>query len=61
VWSSLTNKLGPLLLSRTGEQFYTVDTWNDSGMSLLEVMAMPDSIFVQALLRFPNLAIYANA
>jgi len=61
VWSSLTNKLGPLLLSRTGEQFYTVDTWNDSEMSLLEFMAMPDSIFVQALQRFPNLAIYANA
>lgn len=38
-WSALLATLGPKLLSRTGEQFYTVDQWGASGRSLLETMA----------------------
>jgi len=39
--SSLTQTLGPKLLSRTGEQFYSVDKWSPKGRPLLIVMADP--------------------
>ena len=38
-FSTLTHRLGPTLLSRTGEQFYAVDKWSATGRPLLEVMA----------------------
>jgi len=59
--SSLTQYLGPKLLSRTGEQFYGVDKWSARGRTLLEVMADPDRVFYQALCSFEQLRIYANA
>ncbi|KAH9940836.1 DUF676-domain-containing protein [Epithele typhae] len=59
--SSLTNYFGPKLLSRTGEQFYTVDKWSKNGRPLLEVMADPSRIFYQALASFQHVRIYANA
>ncbi|OSX64323.1 hypothetical protein POSPLADRAFT_1065553 [Postia placenta MAD-698-R-SB12] len=59
--SSLTTYLGPKLLSRTGEQFYTVDKWSARGRPLIEVMADPDRVFYQALCLFEHLRIYANA
>lgn len=77
--SSLFSALGPKLLSRTGEQFYSVDKWSPSGRPLLVVMADPgqsvyqnprsrqvnmstvDRVFYQALLKFKNLRIFANA
>ncbi|KIY53362.1 DUF676-domain-containing protein [Fistulina hepatica ATCC 64428] len=55
------SKLGPHLLSRTGEQFYCVDKWSARGRPLLEVMADPDRIFYQALASFTHIRIYANA
>ncbi|KAI5118402.1 hypothetical protein M0805_007536 [Coniferiporia weirii] len=61
VWSSILATLGPRLLSRTGEQFYAVDTWGASGRSLLEVMADQKEIFYQALSLFPHIRIYGNA
>ena len=39
--SKLFHLLGPRLLSRTGEQFYSVDKWSAKGRPLLEVMADP--------------------
>ncbi|PSS31125.1 hypothetical protein PHLCEN_2v2330 [Hermanssonia centrifuga] len=59
--SSLFAYLGPRLLSRTGEQFYTVDEWSPSGRPLLAVMADPDRVFYQALNLFPHIRFYANA
>jgi len=43
---SLFSTLGPKLLSRTGEQFYCVDSWASSGRPLLDVMADPSSLLV---------------
>jgi hypothetical protein len=60
-FSSLTQTLGPKLLSRTGEQFYCVDKWSPKGRPLLVVMADPDHIFHQALAKFKHIRIYANA
>ncbi|KAI0923760.1 hypothetical protein AcV5_009224 [Taiwanofungus camphoratus] len=59
--SSVLTYLGPKLLSRTGEQFWTVDKWSARGRPLLEVMADPERIFYQALCLFSHLRIYANA
>ncbi|KAF8906243.1 putative serine esterase-domain-containing protein [Gymnopilus junonius] len=60
-FSSLTQTLGPKLLSRTGEQFYCVDKWSPRERPLLVVMADPDRIFYQALSKFKHIRIYANA
>ncbi|GBE86549.1 Putative lipase [Sparassis crispa] len=61
VLSSILAYLGPKLLSRTGEQFFTTDKWSAQGRPLLEVMADPDQIFYQALAIFAHVRIYANA
>lgn len=61
IFSSIAFALGPSLLSRTGTQFYGVDTWGESGRCLLEVMADPKAIFYQALSQFPHIRIYGNA
>ncbi|KDR80681.1 hypothetical protein GALMADRAFT_61407 [Galerina marginata CBS 339.88] len=70
-FSSITSKLGPKLLSRTGEQFYCVDKWSPQGRPLLVVMADPgkhcvmtlyrNRVFYQALAAFKHIRIYANA
>jgi len=59
--SKLFARLGPHFLSRTGEHFYGVDTWSDTGRPLLEVMVDKDRVFFQALALFPHVEIYANA
>lgn len=59
--SSVSSALGSKLLSRTGEQFYCVDKWSPKGRPLLVVMADPDRIFYQALAKFKQIRIYANA
>ena len=41
MFSKLANKLGPWLLSRTGEQFFAVDKWSKRGRPLVELMADP--------------------
>ncbi|CAE7229666.1 unnamed protein product [Rhizoctonia solani] len=62
----LMHKLGPKMLSRTGEQFYAVDKekWSPDdkqGRPLLEVMADKNSIFFKALKSFPHVTFYGNA
>ncbi|KAG8788494.1 hypothetical protein FRC12_014495 [Ceratobasidium sp. 428] len=62
----MMHKLGPVMLSRTGRQFYCVDNdiWSPDakeGRPLLEVISDKDSIFFKALSAFPNLTIYGNA
>lgn len=44
IWSRTASVLGPKLLSRTGEQFYSVDKWSAKGRPLLEVMADPGTL-----------------
>ncbi|KAG7086407.1 hypothetical protein E1B28_002362 [Marasmius oreades] len=61
VMSYLGTIVGPRLLSRTGEQFYCVDKWSHTGRPLLEVMADPQRIFYQALAKFQEFRIFANA
>ncbi|KAG8701587.1 hypothetical protein FRC08_004003 [Ceratobasidium sp. 394] len=58
--------LGPMMLSRTGRQFYCVDndSWSPEakeGRPLIEVMSDKDSIFFKALSAFPHMTIYGNA
>ncbi|KAF9269058.1 DUF676-domain-containing protein [Marasmius fiardii PR-910] len=59
--SYMGNVMGPRLLSRTGEQFYCVDKWSNTGRSLLEAMADPQKVFYQALSKFQEIRIFANA
>ncbi|KAH9962565.1 putative serine esterase-domain-containing protein [Russula dissimulans] len=60
-FSRLSSLLGPKLLSRTGEQFYGVEKWSNTGKSLLEVMVDPGRMFFQGLKLFSHIRIYANA
>ncbi|KAF5393582.1 hypothetical protein D9757_000390 [Collybiopsis confluens] len=59
--SSITHKLGPRFLSRTGEQFYCVDKWGKTGRPILDIMSDPSMIFYQALTAFKVVKVYANA
>lgn len=59
--SRLSSIVVPRLFSRTGEQFYGVDRWSNTGKSLLEVMTDPAHVFYQGLKLFPHIRIYANA
>ncbi|KZT55843.1 DUF676-domain-containing protein [Calocera cornea HHB12733] len=60
-YSSLTYTLGPRWLSRTGEQFYAIDSWGSTGRPLLEIMADPEGVFYRGLERFGRRCLYANA
>ncbi|KAF9076635.1 putative serine esterase-domain-containing protein, partial [Rhodocollybia butyracea] len=59
--STVMHKLGPKLLSRTGEQFFCLDKWGTSQRPLLDVMSDPNLVFYQALSQFKHLQVYANA
>jgi len=60
-FSKLAYKWGPTLLSRTGEQFWSTDSWGVTGKPLLLAMADKNQVFYQALALFPNISIYASA
>lgn len=49
-YSRLSFILGPFVLSRTGDQFFGIDSWSTTGLPLLEVMADPGELhsFIQA-------------
>lgn len=38
---TMASKVGPRLLSRSGEQFFHTDSWSNTGRPLLSVMADP--------------------
>lgn len=59
--SSIAFKVGPRMLSVSGEQFFHTDGWSNTGRPLLAVMADPTQIFFKTLSLFPNIAVYANA
>ncbi|KAJ3976455.1 putative serine esterase-domain-containing protein [Lentinula raphanica] len=61
LFSSLAHKLGPRLLSRTGEQFYLQDTNTSSGRPLLDIMSDPELPFYRSLTMFKQVRIFANA
>lgn len=61
ILSSVASKIGPRMLSASGEQFFHTDSWSNTGRPLLAVMADPTQIFFQTLALFPNITIYANA
>ncbi|KAJ4472049.1 DUF676-domain-containing protein [Lentinula aciculospora] len=61
LFSAISHKFGPKLLSRTGEQFYCVDKWGKSERPLIDVMSDPSLVFFQALAQFKYVRIYANA
>ncbi|ORY27798.1 putative serine esterase-domain-containing protein [Naematelia encephala] len=53
--------LGARLLSRSGEQLYVADQYSEQDpRPLLEIMADPSRVFLQALSRFEKINIFAN-
>jgi len=54
------NVLGARILSMSGRQLFTIDSFRDTGRPLLSVLADPDSIFIQALARFKHRSLYCN-
>jgi hypothetical protein len=60
-WGRLSARLGPVLLSKTGQQFFAVDKFAHTGLPLLEVMSDPKGIFMKALCLFAHKTFYANA
>jgi hypothetical protein len=54
------NVLGGRVLSVSGRQLFTIDTFRDTGRPILSVMADPDSIFMKALAQFDTRSLYAN-
>jgi hypothetical protein len=56
----LWNVLGARMLSTSGRQLFTIDSFRDTGRPLLSVLADPDSIFIQALGKFENRSLYTN-
>ncbi|KIO20637.1 hypothetical protein M407DRAFT_220150 [Tulasnella calospora MUT 4182] len=62
--SRMNQRLVPLLLSRTGKQFYAKDNddWGDGkGKPLVEVMSEKDSVFFEGLSQFKHIIFVANA
>ena len=56
----LWNVFGARMLSTSGRQLFTVDSFRDTGRPLLSVLADPDSIFIRALGKFKNRSLYTN-
>lgn len=54
------NGLAPRLLSASGKQLFLIDSFRETGKPLLEVLADPESIFIQALAKFKRRSAYAN-
>ncbi|KAI9890436.1 MAG: hypothetical protein M1814_003920 [Vezdaea aestivalis] len=54
------NVVGARLMSTSGRQMFTVDSFRDTGRPLLSVLADPDSIFVRGLRLFQRRSLYAN-
>ncbi|KAG8919544.1 hypothetical protein FRC00_011203 [Tulasnella sp. 408] len=62
--SRMNQRLAPILLSRTGKQFYAKDNddWGDGkGKPLVEVMSEKDSVFFEGLSQFKHIIFVANA
>lgn len=60
VHSHFWNILGSRTISTSGRQLFMIDSFRDSKRPILSVLADPNSIFIQALLRFKNRVLYAN-
>lgn len=60
IHNHLWNVLGARLLSMSGRQLFTIDSFRDTGRPLLSVLADPDSIFIKALAKFKQRSLYSN-
>lgn len=54
------NVLGARLLSMSGRQLFTIDSFRETGRPLLSVLADSDSIFIKALAKFKHKSLYSN-
>lgn len=52
--------LGARLLSTSGRQLFTIDTFRNTGRPLLSVLADPESIFIHGLSLFKKRVLYTN-
>ncbi|KAK6906990.1 hypothetical protein I203_100979 [Kwoniella mangroviensis CBS 8507] len=59
--NTVVHTVGRQLFSRSGRQIYCLDKGPEwEGRGLLELMADPDHVFIQALKKFPKVMIIAN-
>ncbi|MCJ1483181.1 hypothetical protein MMC06_003348 [Schaereria dolodes] len=58
--SHIWNLLGGSTLSVSGHQLFLIDEFRDTQRPILSVLADPESVFIEALSKFKNRALYAN-
>jgi hypothetical protein len=56
----MQNILGARILSASGRQLFSVDSFRDTEKPLLEVLGDPESIFIKGLAKFERRTLYAN-
>jgi len=54
------NVFGARTLLRSGQQLFLIDSFRQVGRPLLEILADPNSIFMQALAKFKRRTLYTN-
>ena len=59
--NQIWNGLGGRMLSTSGRQLFTIDSFRDTGRPLLSILADPQSIFISALAKFENRVLYCNS
>ncbi|KAH7038544.1 lipase/serine esteras-like protein [Macrophomina phaseolina] len=59
-WNHLWNVLGARMLSASGRQLFTIDSFRDTGRPLLANLADPDSVFIKGLAKFKHRSLYCN-
>lgn len=60
MWNHLWNVLGARMLSASGRQLFTIDSFRNTGRPLLANLADPDSVFIKGLAKFKHRSLYCN-
>ncbi|KAF9637659.1 protein of unknown function DUF676 hydrolase-like protein [Lasiodiplodia theobromae] len=60
VWNHLWNVLGARMLSASGRQLFTIDSFRNTGRPLLANLADPESVFIKGLAKFKHRSLYCN-
>ncbi|OJD33206.1 lipase serine esterase [Diplodia corticola] len=60
VWNHMWNVLGARLLSASGRQLFTIDSFRNTGRPLLANLADPESVFIKGLAKFKHKSLYCN-
>ncbi|KAL0253067.1 hypothetical protein SLS55_010517 [Diplodia seriata] len=60
VWNQMWNVLGARMLSASGRQLFTIDSFRNTGRPLLANLADPESVFIKGLAKFKYRSLYCN-